>query len=65
MENPRQVSADQMILTHNGENVGLLAVGQALNGSALTMAINARVLHVDRLAKYAAASLEKSRSVFT
>ena len=28
-----------MILTRNGKNVGLLAVGQALNGSAITMAI--------------------------
>ena len=28
-----------MILTSNGKNVGLLAVGQALNGSAITMAI--------------------------
>jgi MFS family permease len=33
-----------MILTRNGKNVGLLAVGQALNGSALTMAIIATPL---------------------
>ncbi len=33
-----------MILTRNGKNVGVLAVGQALNGSALTMAIIAAPL---------------------
>ena len=33
-----------MILTRNGRNVGLLAIGQALNGSALTMAIIAAPL---------------------
>ena len=33
-----------MILTRNGKNVGLLAVGQALNGSAITMGIIAAPL---------------------
>ncbi len=43
-----------MILTRNGKNVGLLAVGQALNGSALTMAIIATPLAGVMLAEHTA-----------
>ena len=41
-----------MILTRNGKTVGLLAVGQALNGSALTMAIIATPLAGVMLAEW-------------